>query len=388
LNENQEQLPQPLRIAAFGTSHTFGAQLEDRFNEAYPWLLSLDATNLALKSSGPSYPAACTESMVGDDAIFDVIILEFHLRATEGLDQLALRLRERFPDAMIIFVKIWFPQLVIRSDTRQRFLRWIEENVGQNVALHGKELSNALAATQRSEWTYAPHRRCGFAVQDAADAVGGYIYELPRPEDPRQAIIQHSDLFDADYHHMSTYGHQVVADDLTRLINKYARRSDRLGTWGGGDSCLSWFSSGRVAIPYERHMQITNFEDGKYALEVSDRGGFIVVENPFQDVRSLYLTYMAYGPAPSIYPQTEVFFSTPSHGHSTPVLIDPTVDDCNGVDMHIAKVSKVGLIPPGKVDLQIFPIERANKGFRVTGFSLTSEELNEEFEIPRSMLRF
>lgn len=41
-----------LRILTLGASRTFGATLKDRFSSAYPYLLSPNATNLAIRATG------------------------------------------------------------------------------------------------------------------------------------------------------------------------------------------------------------------------------------------------------------------------------------------------------------------------------------------------
>lgn len=41
-----------LRILTLGTSRTFGATLEDRFSTAYPYQLSRNVTNLAIRATG------------------------------------------------------------------------------------------------------------------------------------------------------------------------------------------------------------------------------------------------------------------------------------------------------------------------------------------------
>ena len=64
--------------------------------------------NYGLRATGPNYPAACISSMIGEQA-FDVIVLEYFLRGPEGLMTFALRLRERFPNAIIIMTKLWGP---------------------------------------------------------------------------------------------------------------------------------------------------------------------------------------------------------------------------------------------------------------------------------------
>merc|ERR1719297_466425 len=95
-----------LRYATFGTSLTWGSIIEDRTNKAYPWLLSKNAANYAIRASDASYPSMCTQSML-EDNIYDVIVVEYDRRSPEYASNLARRLRQRFPDATIIYTRMW-----------------------------------------------------------------------------------------------------------------------------------------------------------------------------------------------------------------------------------------------------------------------------------------
>lgn len=84
-----------LRLAAFGTSRTYGSGLGlERKEKAYPYLLSKDANNLAIRAAGPQYPALCTYSMLGEEH-YDVIFLEYNMKADDNLLVLSQRLRDR-----------------------------------------------------------------------------------------------------------------------------------------------------------------------------------------------------------------------------------------------------------------------------------------------------
>ena len=81
-----------LRYIAFGTSVTYGSTV-DRDKEAYIKVASHGkGRNLGIRTSDPSFPSICTQSMIGDD-IYDVIIAEYDRRYGIGLNPLVKRLR-------------------------------------------------------------------------------------------------------------------------------------------------------------------------------------------------------------------------------------------------------------------------------------------------------
>jgi hypothetical protein len=78
-----ETLKRRLLVLSFGSSHTWGAGLEDPQNQAYPFLLGEPGghvLNVALRATGADYPSVCLQSMIphSDWMNFDVITLEFH----------------------------------------------------------------------------------------------------------------------------------------------------------------------------------------------------------------------------------------------------------------------------------------------------------------------
>jgi hypothetical protein len=77
-----ETLKRRLIILSLGSSHTWGAGLEDRRHQAYPFLLGEPGghvVNLAMRATGADYPSVCLQSMIPDSEWinFDVITLEF-----------------------------------------------------------------------------------------------------------------------------------------------------------------------------------------------------------------------------------------------------------------------------------------------------------------------
>jgi hypothetical protein len=104
-----------LRYLTFGSSNTWGAGLEEPTVEAYPYLLSTRVHNAGIKASRTSgsndnssnavLAAACTQSIV-QDAVYDVVVLEYAM-IDEAVVLLAQRLRQRFPHATLIWLRLW-----------------------------------------------------------------------------------------------------------------------------------------------------------------------------------------------------------------------------------------------------------------------------------------
>ena len=126
---DQRMLPENIRFAVFGTSIAWGAGLEKREQDAFIWRLSPHASNFGMRGTGAEYPAKCLSSMIGDQ-IFDVIVLEFTMRIDPSTYSLARRLRERFPDALIICLKNWTPVMIKSRKLKNRCVRTLANQYG------------------------------------------------------------------------------------------------------------------------------------------------------------------------------------------------------------------------------------------------------------------
>jgi hypothetical protein len=77
-DDNKAAYLATLNIGAFGTSRTWGSGLEDPDREAYVKIMSPSrGVNLGIRAGNEHYPSLCLYSMVGDDQVFDAIVLEF-----------------------------------------------------------------------------------------------------------------------------------------------------------------------------------------------------------------------------------------------------------------------------------------------------------------------
>jgi hypothetical protein len=126
----EERMPvENIRFATFGTSIAWGSTLENREEDAFIFQLSPNARNFAIRATGSEYPAACLSSMIGDE-VFDVIVLEFSMRVKRSTIRLAKRLRQRFPDALIISLRNWTPVQMKSKMLHNKNLRKIASENG------------------------------------------------------------------------------------------------------------------------------------------------------------------------------------------------------------------------------------------------------------------
>ena len=143
-----------IRYAAFGTSIAWGAYLQNRQKDAFIWQLSPNAANFAIRASGSEYPARCLSSMIGDQ-VFDVIVLEFTMRTEHSTFELAQRLRQRFPDAVIISLRNWTPAIVVRSETLKKDARNFAVDMGFGSDYIHDPKFHEVAKESANDWAFA-----------------------------------------------------------------------------------------------------------------------------------------------------------------------------------------------------------------------------------------
>ena len=286
-----------LRYLTFGTSLTWGSTLKDRY-QAFPYLLSPNTKNVAMRASDSTYPSMCTQSMVGDD-IYDVIIIEYDRRRFEYTVNLSRRLRQRFPDATIILTKMWNLQdilVALKDDKSSKKLRDYLSQSGK-PALSDDALNYVLHLNPQMTWEKNINIREKYYKQ-AEEEYGVKIYDWPT-QGVLGSIVKSRFNFFEDYVHFNEYGHRAVAKEISTIVAEAkAKRSDKVGSWGEGDVCYSWFHDGEVVNHENKLMRFNNnivmnhFTSGKYALEFTKDRSIFHVNNPFSGSRNLYLTYM------------------------------------------------------------------------------------------------
>lgn len=366
-----------LRLAVFGSSSAWGAGLDSRFT-AYPFLLSDLVTNYASYAGGANYPAVCTESIVGDDKTFDVIVLDYFYTSRQGLTPLVAKLRNRFPKALMIFVKVWYPyqaRRILPDGTQERLLDFQTRLFGADGVFENK--TNLIEALQADTayWIFLDRKVEHDLINETAVTYNVSIFELEGTEgDAKQSLISYLDLFDnsATHGHLSALGHEVLAKGVDDLIKSQVPnpaqklKEATLGTWGNGDSCHFWFTNGACPYEFSSNYVLDQYDEflGFFALEINGEG-WINVTNPFQDARHLYLSFLTVN-QPGIFPRVELVSLNNT-------ILDPlNTRDSSGV--WVPRTIPVGLLPPGVTQISIKLLETAKFPFRLVGASFTDEE--------------
>jgi hypothetical protein len=370
-----------LWVLALGTSDTWGAGIVGGYKEptpyTYPSLVGTEKVkNLALRASGPGYPAVCLESLVGEKT-YGVIIIEYMLRADEGLKLLATRLRSRFPGALLIFLDIWYPRMIrvvnsgIRPDKESIGLEAYQKGLGFN-SLHDPGFIKHL---ERNPHTmFLKHRSDLQEIQkEIVRSVNGYIWHFPIPEDHNQLgahIAQMAQYFSDDYKHLSNKGHLFVGRGIKRLLLSIPARRVmmRHNDWEAHDSCETWMFTGRTTHKHGDRIKMVIFDRGadKHALEIDPSGGTLLIQNPFDNPAALYISYMA--GALGRYPRTRVTIGDDS------MIVTPKLDD---ETLHVAMTSKVGVLRAGGNSVRFEALDAAAWPFRVVATSITQVEADD-----------
>jgi len=388
-----------IRYLTFGSASTWGDGLEDPQQQAYPFLLSSDVHNAAARVGGLSLSAICTQSIVGNHRTYDVIVVEYKDEDADSVIQLAVRLRQRFPSASLVFVHIWSPatHIVYQNNfgSTLKLMDWwhqhhsirnpSSEERDKSSFLGSFEFQSAILSSDPQRWSFVDHSEESALIESTIQAVGGHILNVPllSPDASIPTVLTTPSvmsLFQADQPTLlSPKGHQTVAQAIKSLLQQenILDRPNRhaLGSWGNGDACNMWYATGDASVLRKRRraslVDFSREDDGvhKHAVEISRHGGSLDVTNPFEEPRMLYLTYMTAAIQSDStvreYPRTKISLD----GKPT-LLIDPVHDRLQSAnnDNHLTRTTAVGLVPPGRTVLRLDSLDATSTSrFRLVG---------------------
>jgi len=322
-----------LRVAVFGGTAACGGGLADK-SAAYPHLLFNDehdsengknSHDYAHSSMGPNHYATCLDSIITngeggggevEHTIYDIIILDYWLRFREGLDLLAHRLRLKYPNAMIIFLKTnaAAPRFFRRRDDdstsrkQQSFVDWRRE--------HSDDWRTALENDVDGDWFLPQHKEAHDAIQRMSEEVNGSVYDFPPHDynstDERNLLLTYLDWYDEVRHfHLNEIGQNRLATflknhiqqqiDNNGSVDEFIQQSNDLTDTDkhNRDFCDWWFYHGPNSTIMNRgnrlfkevdahnHHWVMEFNDN---YETVDMGSFFVANRG--ESKFLYLSYM------------------------------------------------------------------------------------------------
>jgi len=380
-----------LRLVTFGTSRGYGSGMANPATESFTGLLN--GTNLAIRASTADYPAMCTYSMVNDN-IYDVIVIEYlpqsyHL-TKEALVELGKRLRQRFPEALIIYVDIWSNhqfQLRLPGNNVQSAFKIAEEKaIGRGLKSKDRQAIKDVAEEHKNiatPWNFleSDSNWLRETVQDPA-TIGAKVLgiDLPTKGNEAQSFDSMIDMYLDDGIHFSKFGHQYVQQGIQKIIREAQKeRSDKVNEWALTDSCENWIQTGKTKLI--TNMGMVPFSNGKkYALEsfakrmeIHKEPNYIVIDNKYDKVQHLYLSHMSSGPADFYGGGTAEICDKP-HNHTTTHMVSlDTLANYTTWQIHVIKHEYIGEVQPG---VHFLVVENKNKemvNLRITGLILTPE---------------
>lgn len=262
-----------VRLAVFGSSNAFGYGLADRF-DAYPFLVSSEVVNYADVFTGPNYPSVCVNTMVGNDQDFDVVVLDYWLTGQQGLEKLALRLRSRFPHATLVFNKIWTVNDFRRKPSQtsaeeQNLVQW---KTSMGLENEGYEPVKQALLNDNGYWYFPEYTLADASFTAAMEAAYGVQFHFPFRATAKQTVIDYLGYFDEATHtHLTERGHAAIAVCMQEIINSQPHdlivSHDAAITWGAGDSCHLWSTTGGCMYEYSPNWGMIKYdiERGRYA---------------------------------------------------------------------------------------------------------------------------
>jgi len=378
---NEANLPFPINILALGGDITWGSMLQDRHSEAYPWLIGFPnanhVDNLAQPvEMGAYYNAMCLQSIIPDfplDKNYDVILLDFITSELEGFSWLLHRLRERYPDAILIYIHLWPLKALIQ-----------QAGSGLQTNLLGLDPNVEWEWIQKENSIHNLHPDMIGGTKAEVLQAGGHFHHLPLPESPKDAI----EWFSEDWWHLSPKGHLMVANGVLELL--YSLRNEvfkpkRLGSYGEGDQCYNWLFDGQPkgiqysgaemgkllakesATEWTSHVTHSANHVDVWLLEIDPtKDATIKVENKFSFRVPIVVAYMSNREIAPLYSSVQI-----SVGDQPAITVDPNVFYSI---KHLPKVKHVviGTADPGNNVIVIKTTGRQVIPFKLAGIFLNN----------------
>ena len=324
-------------------------------------------------------------TMIGDDE-FDVIVLEYYMMAGDGLALLARRLRERFPDAIIVILRLWAPDRIWRNgDGSQKVHNWASQNGFGGGFIHDEELKKEFLETAGDGWNFFQGGQSLNELQESiASDVGAHIVAMPfnaRADGPGGWFDIADHFLADDSFHQSPDGHFWIYNQVKAIVDRVGVPKERnVGQFSNIDQCYNWLLSGAIdeGLKYSSNGSIVKMPNTqKYVLEFDydkgNDGNWIEVENKSNQAMGLAISYMTTGPPPSKYPRVE---AKRSDGYK--FILEPESSDAYGdKPVHISRSVNLGTIAPLEAArISFAPEEESEWTFRLVKVMVTPYDEN------------
>jgi hypothetical protein len=380
---------QHLRFLFMGTSRSYGVHLHDRLHQAFPFLISPNATNLAIPGSTPPFATKCTYSMVHpveQDDSFDVIVLEYETYVPSVLS-LVKRLRKRYPEAHIIVTEMWLLKRFVHSRTGKDMGTFASKLTWATNEMEAEVAAAIVKSTKTTDWRYTGSVYSDRLVQALKNLGNVAVLKPEVPVNGHEAITKGYQLFLGDMHHYSRGGHVLMASMILNHLRDISFRTHHDSTlepWDERDQCESWFRSGTTNTQHDRKFVMNEYAKGKFALEALSTENWIRVYNNGSEPRGFAIERLVAAPD-CRYPDTNISIV----GNPQQVLSGCQKESSPWPwQVNVAQELYIGEIPPGQSTIFFKSLEEGKPWpFRIVGYSISKREMGENIAkyIPGSM---
>jgi len=309
------------------------------------------------------YPALCTYSMLGNDTIYDVILIDYHQPSTiSSLMRVGKRLRQRFPDAVILYVPPTRDEenKVLRGNHDTAY--WLRKMVNDS-SIQGRVLEKEYST--------------------GSNKGGASWYDMV------VEAIQKKFVADTQDDHESSSSSVWIPQQTMKLLRQLQhKRGDNTQPWQQMDKCANFWSPDLQRVPHKvgRTNLRPNFSHQKngdlcqqppcvqFVLETHyPQLNTMELVNDIinEDQAHLYLLHNTPSSQKKKNQKTQVVTVKFKNGK-----LQATVDNTNTNDN---SMTYVGLVPKGESLMALKPVDEKDtndkKPFQLTGFILTPEKL-------------
>merc|ERR1712194_545624 len=159
---------------------------------------------------------------------FDVILLEFFERSEDdGELSLAIQLRERFPEAIIVLVQAFGPhyfQKIQKAKPRKESMNaFALRNGFDKNFIHDPNFREIFLASDQNTWINRfenPKDRNNLYHENVMRIVGAYSIKMTLGDGPRGWLDAGNKYLAEDSKHPSAAGHNDIARQVKRLVDR------------------------------------------------------------------------------------------------------------------------------------------------------------------------